>query len=108
MNAGIQDIVRGAYLVATKAMYKEGNCIWQQGELALVFFNGDRVNDAGHLEPMSDLLFESGRIVESINIKALAHHFILLYTDPDFVITGCSANDSWAKARACLEQDSES
>ena len=91
-------VVRGAYLVATRDWHHGGELVCGEGDLALVF--GARRGAAA----TADILLENGRTLNAVAKPAIAAAFRVLYVEPDFVICGCSAHEGWDKARELLAQ----
>ena len=92
----------GAYLVAIQDLNDEqGGLQCKRGELVLIF---SRHRNNVQLRPV-DLLLEDGRTLNGIPQESVRKHFRLVYSDPDFVICGCSANHGWEIARARLQEN---
>lgn len=90
----------GAYLVAKEDFCDSNNeLICTRGELALIF---SRHRSAAGKKPV-DIMFERGSTFHGILQDSIRRHFLHLYTDSDFVICGCSANDGWNSARQVLQ-----
>ena len=92
------DIVRGAYIVASHEWYYDGKCVCATGDLALVFGARRGPNST------ADVLLENGRTLNAVPKQSLVGVFRVVYVEADFVICGCSSHEGWDKARALLSQ----
>ena len=92
----------GAYIIATRDVFDDNGVeICAQGELALIFSRHRQTAKHNNEKPV-DVLFERGKSIHGIAQNIIKQNFRAVYTDPDFVICGCSSNDGWDKAKKIL------
>jgi hypothetical protein len=93
----------GSYLVATDDFHDtQHKLICEKGQLALIFSRHRQKQPANKTKPV-DLLMENGKVIHGLDANEIKQHFKFVFSDPDFIICGCSTNDGWQKTRDILK-----